>query len=173
MAGRKDIDAPVTAYIGLGSNLGDGPARLRGAAASIARLPRTLAGARSGLYQSLPMGPVSQPLFTNAVLVIKTRLPPGRLLAELQKIERRFGRIRKLRWGPRTLDLDILVYDGIVLERPGLSLPHPGIPDRSFVLYPLREIAPGLEIPGMGMPEELIKRGRLAPPRRLRETVNR
>lgn len=169
MPGWIDNDGPVTVYIGLGSNLGDGPARLREAVAGIARLPRTLAGARSGLYRSLPMGSVSQPPFTNAALQITTRLAPAALLAELHKIERRFGRIRTLRWGPRTLDLDILVYGGIILERPGLSLPHPGIPCRSFVLYPLREIAPRLEIPGMGTPGELIKRRRLAPPRLLRD----
>lgn len=163
----------MTAYIGLGGNLGDAPARLRGAATSIARLPQTLAGARSGLYLSLPMGSVSQPLFTNAVLAIRTRLPPETLLAALQKIERRFGRVRKLRWGPRTLDLDILVYGDVILKRPGLLLPHPGIPDRAFVLYPLRQIAPGLTIPGMGTPEELIKRRRLAPPRLLRGPVDR
>jgi len=157
---------PVTAYIALGSNLGDGRARLREAVAGIARLPRTLAGPCSGLYRSSPMGGVSQPLFTNAAVRIATRLSPEELLAELQKVECRAGRVRTLRWGPRTLDLDILVYGDMIIEQPGLVIPHPGIPCRSFVLYPLRDIAPGLRIPGLGTPGELIRRGRLAPPQR-------
>jgi len=164
-----DNEKPVTAYIGLGGNLGNGPARLRCAVVSIARLPRTLGSARTPRYQSLPMGSVSQPVFTNAVLAIRTRLSPEDLLAELQKIEQRFGRIRTLRWGPRTLDLDILLYGAATIERPGLCVPHPGIPTRSFVLYPLREIAPRLDIPGMGRPGELIRQYRLAAPRRLRD----
>lgn len=144
-------------YIGLGSNLGRGPARLRNAIAAIDRLPRTHAGRQSSWYRSLPMGNVSQPLFTNAVLEIRTRLSPRALLAELQKIERRGGRVRTLRWGPRTLDLDILVYADIILNQRDLTIPHPGIPARAFVLYPLRELAPNMQIPGMGTPASLIK----------------
>lgn len=151
-------ESPVTAFIGLGSNLGDGPVRLQAAVASLDRLPRTGVGRRSSWYRTRPMGPVSQPLFTNAVVQVHTRLSPRALLAELQKIERRGGRVRKLRWGPRTLDLDLLVYDGIVMEQDDLTIPHPGIPERSFVLYPLLEIAPNLEIPGMGTPASLISR---------------
>lgn len=113
------------------------------------------------------MGPVSQPLFTNAVAQVRTRLSPRALLTELQKIERRGGRVRKLRWGPRTLDLDLLVYAGIIVEQDDLTIPHPGIPERSFVLYPLLEIAPSLEIPGMGTPASLIRRCRGPAPRRL------
>lgn len=122
---------------------------------------------RSGWYRSLPMGGVSQPQFTNAVAQVRTRLPPELLLAELQKIERRGGRIRKLRWGPRTLDLDLLVYADIILDRLDLKIPHPGIPARPFVLYPLLEIAPALEIPGMGTPASLIRGCSGPAPRRL------
>lgn len=157
----------MTVYIGLGSNLGDGPARLRNALAAIDRLPRTVVRRRSAMYKSLPMGRISQPAFTNAVAEIATRLGPNALLGELHKIERRFARVRKLRWGPRTLDLDILVYGDTVLERPELMVPHPGIPFRAFVLYPLREIAPGLRIPGMGTPDALIHARHLDPPGRL------
>lgn len=113
------------------------------------------------------MGSVSQPVFTNAVVEIHTRLSPRALLAELQKIERRGGRVRKLRWGPRTLDLDILLYADIILDQDDLTIPHPGIPARSFVLYPLREIAPNLEIPGMGTPASLITTCPGPAPRRL------
>lgn len=149
-------ESPVAAFIGLGSNLGHGPSSLRTAIADIDRLPRTRTRRRSPCYRSLPMGNVSQPLFTNAVVEIRTRLPPRTLLAELQKIERRSGRVRKLRWGSRTLDLDLLVYTDIVLDHGDLTIPHPGIPYRSFVLYPLREIAPNLHIPGMGSPAALV-----------------
>lgn len=149
-------ESPVAAFIGLGSNLGHGPARLQTAIADIDRLPRTRTGRRSPWYRSLPMGNVSQPLFTNAVVEIRTRLSPRALLTELQRIERHSGRVRKLRWGPRTLDLDILVYADIILSQGNLTIPHPGIPYRSFVLYPLREIAPNLHIPGMGTPASLV-----------------
>lgn len=160
-------ESPVTAFIGLGSNLGDGPVRLQAAVASLDRLPRTRVGRRSSWYRTRPMGPVSQPLFTNAVVQVHTRLSPRALLVELQKIEQRGGRVRKLRWGPRTLDLDLLVYDGIIMEQDDLTIPHPGIPERSFVLCPLLEIAPNLEIPGMGTPASLISRCPGPTPRRL------
>jgi len=118
------------------------------------------------------MGGISQPFFTNAVVRITTRLPPAALLNELQKIECRFGRVRKLRWGPRTLDLDILLYGDLVLECRELMVPHPGIPFRSFVLYPLREIAPHVDIPGMGTPDRLIKTHHRVPPRLLSTLEN-
>lgn len=113
------------------------------------------------------MGSVSQPLFTNAVVQIRTRLSPWALLAELQKIERRSGRVRKLRWGPRTLDLDLLVYADIIMDQSDLTIPHPGIRTRPFVLYPLLEIAPNLEIPGLGTPASLVPRCAGPAPRRL------
>ena len=161
-------DEPVTAYVGLGSNLGDGPATLRIAIADIDRLPRTRAGRRSSFYRSPPMGVVSQPWFVNAVAQVQTRLSAPELLVELQKIERRRGRVRTLRWGPRTLDLDILVYGDSVMNRQELTIPHPGVASRAFVLYPLLQIAPNLEIPGMGTPVSLVRQCGGPPPVRLR-----
>lgn len=169
MTRENHSGAPAVAYIGLGSNLGDRPSRLRRATADIDRLPRTRVGRRSSLYYSLPMGSVAQPVFVNAVVQIRTRLSPATLLAELRGIERRFGRARTVHWGPRTLDLDILVYGGIIIERTELLVPHPGIPSRSFVLYPLLEIAPTLNIPGMGTPARLIRNCPGPAPRRLRD----
>ena len=159
--------SPVPAFVGLGSNLGPGPARLQSAIAAIDRLPRTMVGRRSSWYRSLPMGVVSQPVFTNAVVQIFTRLSPRALLAALHDIERRGGRVRTLHWGPRTVDLDILVYADTMIEQAELTIPHPGIPVRPFVLYPLFEIAPNLEIPGMGTPAALIKHCPGPAPRRL------
>lgn len=164
---------PVTAYVGLGSNLGHGPVRLRTALAAIDRLPRTRVGRRSSWYRSLPMGNVSQPVFTNAVVQIRTRLAPRALLMELHGIERRNGRVRGIRWGPRTLDLDILVYADITIREHDLTVPHRGIPSRPFVLYPLAEIAPNLEIPGMGTPAALLAACPGPAPRRLSGSMSR
>lgn len=163
----------MAAYIGLGSNMGDGPTTLRNAIAAIDRLPRTRVGRRSSFYRSPPMGVVSQPSFINAVVRVVTRLTAPDLLLELHEIERRFGRVRKLRWGPRTLDLDILVYGDTITNRRDLIIPHPGIPSRPFVLYPLAEIAPRLPIPGMGTARSLVRQCRGAVPVRLRGGMNR
>lgn len=114
------------------------------------------------------MGTVSQSLFTNAVLQVCTRLSPRALLTELQRIERRNGRVRTLRWGPRTLDLDLLVYADVIMQQDDLTIPHPGIPFRAFVLYPLLDIAPELDIPGMGTPRALIRNCPGPAPRRIR-----
>ena len=155
---QNETDAPISGYVGLGSNLGSREALLRAAVVAIDRLPRTRVTGCSSFFQSRPMGPVSQPLFLNAVTRIRTRLSPIDLLEELQKIERRFGRVRKKqRWGPRTLDLDILVLDDIVVDQRNLVVPHPGIHARSFVLYPLMEIAPALRIPGRGTPASMLR----------------
>lgn len=140
-----------SAYIGLGSNL-DSPARQIDVAFELlAGLPETRLVGRSAMYRSAPFGGVEQPDFVNAVASVETRLQPARLLEELQAIERARGRERgEVRWGPRTLDLDLLVYSDHVIDEPGLSVPHPGIAERNFVLLPLRELAPDLEIPGLG-----------------------
>ena len=159
-------------YVGLGSNLGDRPSRLRKGIAGIDRLPRTRVVRRSSFYRSLPMGVIDQPLFLNAVVQIRTRLTPLDLLEELQKIERRSGRIRKLRWGPRTLDLDILVYGDIIMDREDLRIPHPGIPIRLFVLYPLLQIAPRLPIPEMGTPVSMVKECPGPAPKRWRRSLD-
>jgi len=139
------------AYIGLGSNL-DGPARqVDTAFDSLAELPETRLIGRSSLYRSAPFGGVEQPEFVNAAASLLTLLEPAELLEALKAIERSRGReASDLRWGPRVLDLDLLVYSGLVADEDGLTIPHPGIAERNFVLLPLRELAPDLVIPGLG-----------------------
>lgn len=140
--------APVRAYIGLGSNLADPIAQVRRALQELAGLPDTRCLSQSGLYRSQPLGPANQPDYINAVAVMETRLGPRDLLTHLQALEAAHGRVRGAqRWGPRTLDLDLLIYDELCMNEPSLTLPHPGIPERSFVLYPLLEVAPGLRLP--------------------------
>lgn len=130
------------AYIGLGANLGDRPATLRAALRRMASLGTLLAA--SALYETAPWGNVRQPLFVNAACALETDLEPKALLAELQRIERELGRdrSREERWGPRAIDLDILLYDDRVERSPGLEIPHPRLHERAFALVPLAEIAP-------------------------------
>jgi 2-amino-4-hydroxy-6-hydroxymethyldihydropteridine diphosphokinase len=138
------------AYVGLGSNL-DGPVQqVRAAMHRLDGIEATRVLARSSLYRSAPLGPVEQPDFVNAVVTIETRLAPRRLLGALQAIESDIGREPAERWGPRRIDLDLLVYGDAVIDEQGLNVPHPGIAERNFVLLPLREIAPDLVIPGLG-----------------------
>ncbi len=150
----------LPAYVGLGSNLDDPPGQLRRALAALARLPRTRLVASSGFFRNPPMGSAAQPYFVNAVAAMLTGLTARALLEALKDIERAHGRVRDpaARWGPRVLDLDLLVYGQVQLEEDGLTLPHPGIAERNFVLFPLREIAPGLTIPGHGPIGELLAR---------------
>lgn len=138
----------VPAYVGLGSNL-DGPAaQVRGAFEALAGLPRVRLIAHSALYRNPPMGPPGQPDYINAAAGILTSLPAAELLAALQSIEHAQGRRRGgPRWGPRSLDLDLLLYGNLQLESVELTLPHPGLKDRPFVLIPLLEIAPELRLP--------------------------
>jgi 2-amino-4-hydroxy-6-hydroxymethyldihydropteridine diphosphokinase len=154
------------AYIALGSNLGaepSGPADrtdddLAGARAQVntaltglAQLRDTRLVAHSRLYRSRPMGPQDQPDFVNAAAGLLTRLQPRALLDELQALERRMGRTPpSVRWGPRLIDLDLLLHGTARHEGADLTLPHPGLHERNFVLYPLAEIAPDLHIPGHG-----------------------
>ncbi len=140
------------AYVGLGSNL-NGPARqLASAFELLTEIPDTRLLRRSSLYRSAPFGGIEQPDFINAVAALLTRLPAGDLLRELQHIEQRRGRERgEVRWGPRVLDLDLLVYSDQRIDDPDLVVPHPGIAERNFVLLPLQEIAPGLSVPGLGL----------------------
>lgn len=141
----------LPAYIGLGSNLQSPARQLDSAMDLLASIPNTRLIARSSLYRSAPFGGIEQPDFVNAVASLLTRLTAHDLLAELQQIEQRRGRERNdVRWGPRVIDLDLLVFSDQVLADPGLKVPHPGITDRNFVLLPLREIAPELLIPGLG-----------------------
>lgn len=153
---------PRLAAIGLGSNLDDPAAQLRRAFDELAALPDSILLARSPLYRSLAIGPdgapAPQPDFCNAAALLQTQLPARALLQALQALEAAHGRERPSRWLARSLDLDLLVYGDQLLAEPGLTLPHPRIAERNFVLYPLRDIAPDLEIPGLGQVRALAAR---------------
>lgn len=136
------------AYIGLGSNLENPEQQIRSAVDAIKQIPDTLLSGLSALYYSRPMGPQDQPDYMNAVAKLSTSLTPIALLDELQKIENDAGRVRKdNRWGPRILDLDILLYNNDVINSERLIVPHYGLKEREFVLIPLNEIAPTLTLP--------------------------
>ena len=139
-----------TAYVALGANLGNPTATVLAAFAALANLPESRVARCSSLYRTAPVGILSQPDFVNAVAVLETTLAPEALLDALLDIEARFGRIRRERNGPRTLDLDLLLYDDIELDLPRLTLPHPRLHLRAFVLLPLAEVAPDLAIPRRG-----------------------
>jgi 2-amino-4-hydroxy-6-hydroxymethyldihydropteridine diphosphokinase len=159
---RPEADRPMDlwhpVYIGVGSNLEDPHAQLTRAFAKLAELPSSRVVLTSPVYISKPFGPVDQPDFANAVVGLLTRLEPLALLANLRTLEAAQGRPeagQRKRWGPRVIDLDVLVYGRERLNDPELTIPHPGIVERNFVLYPLADIAPDLEIPGLGRVIEL------------------
>jgi 2-amino-4-hydroxy-6-hydroxymethyldihydropteridine diphosphokinase len=155
---QKENSVTVSVYIGLGSNL-DGPVdQLNRAITELAELPETELVSRSSLYHSKPMGGMDQPDYVNAVARIDTTLAAEELLKELQMIEAAHGRVREKRWGARTLDLDLLLYGSTIIDTPDLQVPHPGVGEREFVLYPLYEIAPELEIPDLGAISDLINK---------------
>ncbi|MEE8426684.1 MAG: 2-amino-4-hydroxy-6-hydroxymethyldihydropteridine diphosphokinase [Woeseiaceae bacterium] len=138
-------------YIGIGSNLNGPVEQVETAFGLLGELPKSRLVARSSLYRSAPFGGIEQPDFVNAVAALETQLDARSLLGQLQHIEQSRGREHGgERWGPRIIDLDLLVYDDVIIDEPDLTVPHPGIAERNFVLLPLREIAPGLEIPGLG-----------------------
>ncbi len=139
-----------TAFVALGANLGDPAATVKAAFAALANLPESRIVHCSSLYRTAPVGITAQPEFVNAVAQLETNLAPETLLDALLDIEQRFGRIRAERNGPRTLDLDLLLYGDQFVSLPRLTLPHPRLHLRAFVLYPLAEIAPDLKIPGRG-----------------------
>lgn len=135
-------------YIGLGSNLQHPCQQLQQALLALKQLPTTQLISHSSLYRSPPLGPADQPDYINAVAILSTELTPHALLFLLQAIETQQGRVRNgIRWGPRTLDLDILLYDNLCFTDSRLTLPHPGLYERAFVLYPLYECAPDLVLP--------------------------
>ena len=146
------------AYIALGSNLDRPREQVLAACERIGRLPATHIEARSRLYSTRPMGPQDQPDYINAAVGVVTQLEPKVLLKALLQIERDMGRVRREQWGPRRIDLDLVWMVGAVIREPGLSLPHPGVSSRNFVLYPLSDIAPTLDIPGHGRVLELKAR---------------
>lgn len=137
-------------YIGLGSNLEQPQQQILTAIRDIEAIAGLELVAQSSLYHSPPMGPQDQPDYINAVVAVETELAPVAVLDALQQIEQSHGRVRKRHWGERTLDLDILLVDDRVINETRLTVPHPGIAERAFVVYPLAEIAPDLNIPGKG-----------------------
>lgn len=151
--------ADVCAWIGLGSNLDDPAAQLQRALLALGNLPRTRLLRYSRFYRSAPWGIADQPTFVNAVAELQTSLEPRALLDALLAIEREQGRRRDgTRWGPRTLDLDLLSYADHQTSESDLTLPHPHIADRAFVLVPWSELDADMEIPGMGIVRDLLAR---------------
>jgi 2-amino-4-hydroxy-6-hydroxymethyldihydropteridine diphosphokinase len=153
------------AYVAIGSNLNDPRARVCEAYERLAALPATLPVRRSRLYGTQPMGPQDQPDFVNAAAGLLSQLTAWELLEGLQRIEAAMGRTREEHWGPRVIDLDLVWMVGEAIDEaasplrgPGLTLPHPGVSTRNFVLYPLADIAPTLAIPGHGNVSELLRR---------------
>jgi len=140
------------AAIALGSNIGDRAAHLRAAALGLARLPRSRLGAQSSVRETAPVGPVAQGAFLNQAVLLETGLSARELLAALHEVERSRGRDRshERRWGPRTLDLDLILYGDAIIDELGLNVPHPRLAERRFVLEPLAEIAGELVVPGLG-----------------------
>jgi len=143
-------EAGVRAFIGLGSNLGQPVRQVREALTELGDLPQTRVIAHSALYGSKALGPPGQDDYVNAVAALQTTLGSQALLEALQAVEHRHGRIRGERWGPRTLDLDILLYGRERIDSPRLKIPHPQMHRRPFVLIPLHDLAPDLDLPGLG-----------------------
>lgn len=164
----------VVAYIGLGSNLENPQVQIETAFGELDGLPGSRLLARSSLYVSAPMGPADQPDYINAVAALNTGLSPLALLDSLQAIEQRHQRKRTVLWGPRTLDLDILLYGEQRIDSQRLKVPHPGMTLRNFVLYPLAEIAgdPDMDVPGSGALNSLLAQCADTGLRRLTKTTN-
>jgi 2-amino-4-hydroxy-6-hydroxymethyldihydropteridine diphosphokinase len=139
------------AYAAIGSNLNNPRERVLEALTRLSQVPSIQSVLASRLYRSHPMGPQDQPEFVNAAAGFVTQLNARELLDAMLDIERSMGRTRAERWGPRVIDLDLIWMVGAATEQPGLSLPHPGVSSRNFVLYPLADIAPMLKIPGLGL----------------------
>jgi 2-amino-4-hydroxy-6-hydroxymethyldihydropteridine diphosphokinase len=146
------------AYVAVGSNLNQPLRQVGDAFERLAALPDTHLEVHSRIYLTRPMGPQDQPDFVNAAAGLLTRLGARELLEAMLAIERAMGRRRQERWGPRIIDLDLVWLHGDVIDEPGLTLPHPGVSERNFVLYPLSDIAPTLMIPGHGRVVDLKSR---------------
>lgn len=147
---------PIIAYIGLGSNLNQPVVQINNAKQALKTSKNITEIAFSSLYRSPPMGPENQPDYINAVMAIATKLSPTALLRCLQTIETNQGRVRAEHWGARTLDLDLLLYGQEQINLPYLIVPHRGLSQRAFVLYPLQEIATDLYIPSLGLLNDLV-----------------
>ena len=146
------------AYVGIGSNLDEPKSHVRLAFEDLGRIPDTSVVKCSSLYRSAPVGYADQPDFVNAVAELRTGLPASRLLAELKAIEARHGRQRSFRNAPRPLDLDILLYGELTMNLAHLTLPHPRMHERAFVLKPLYELAPHVSIPGLGPVKDYLEK---------------
>ena len=146
----------ATAFVGIGSNLGDRETHLRSALDLLAAEDGIEIVAVSRLRETEPVGPVEQGPFLNGAVQLSTDLPPRQLLERLLDVEQRLGRVRDVRFGPRTIDLDLLVYGDETADEPGLTLPHPRLHERRFALEPLAELEPGLVVPGRGPVSALL-----------------
>ncbi len=164
---------PIRAYVGLGGNLDDPVVYQRAAMAALGRLPDTTLVAASPFYRSapvgLPAGLLDQPDFVNAVCALDTRVGARELMHAMLDIEKAHGRVRSVPGGPRTLDLDLLLYGDRVCAEPGLTLPHPRLHERAFVLFPLCELAPDLIVPGRGRVADLAA---ALPPQRIQKMAD-
>ncbi|MGB5260377.1 MAG: 2-amino-4-hydroxy-6-hydroxymethyldihydropteridine diphosphokinase [Gammaproteobacteria bacterium] len=149
----------IRVYIGIGSNLDDPVAQVKDAIEELEMLPDTILAGRSSLYSNNPMGPQEQPDYVNAVVGLDTLLSADDLFSRLQKIEEQAGRVREgEKWGPRILDLDLLLYGNNKIDKGDLKVPHPGLHERDFVIIPLAEVAGNMNIPGRGLLSSLINR---------------
>ena len=145
-------------FIGIGSNQNHPHFRVQSAFKQINRIHETRWVRKSSLYETVPLGPKFQPNFINAVVEIETMLAPNKLLEELQSLEKNHNRKKTKRWGPRSLDLDILIYEQVIMDTENLTIPHPGLEYREFVLIPLYEITTyGYKVPKYGSINKLIK----------------
>ena len=140
----------ATAFVGIGSNLGDRETNLRRAIELLSAEDGVEVVAVSEIRETDPVGPVEQGPFLNGAVKVETSLGPHELLGRLLSVENGLGRVRSERWGPRTIDLDLLLYGGETIEEPGLTVPHPRLHERRFALEPLRDLDPDVEIPGFG-----------------------
>jgi len=154
----------VSAYIGLGSNLGNRLENLKAALTMLGTRENIAVNTVSPVYETSPLGGPRQGPFLNACAILKTTLPPEELLSIMLKIEDRLGRVRQERWGPRLIDLDLLVYNDSVIKTANLELPHPRLAERDFVLIPLFDIASELLIPGINKTVQDLLSNRNAPP---------
>ncbi|MGB9803697.1 2-amino-4-hydroxy-6-hydroxymethyldihydropteridine diphosphokinase [Desulfofundulus sp.] len=153
---RGPVPGQVKAYIGLGSNMGDKKRNLRVALEMLQGVSGITLLRVAPFYRTDPVGYTDQDWFINTVAEVGTTLPPRELLATCLEVENCLGRVRSLRWGPRVIDLDLLLYDGRVIVEPDLQVPHPRMHERAFVLVPLADLVPDFVIPGRGRVRELL-----------------
>ena len=155
---NRPLRSGIRAYIGLGSNLADPVSQVRSGFTALARITQSHVEACSSLYRTAPVGRQDQPDFINAVCRLRTTLAPAVLMQTLLEIEQIHGRVREgERGGPRTLDLDLLLYGGETIQTAVLTVPHPRLHERAFVLYPLFELEPALLVPGHGTVRQLLE----------------